>query len=117
MIEHRPSGRLSGGDHGWLKAKHHFNFADANDPDSRGWGILRIWNNDTIAPGMALPMHPHRDMEIITSVREGAIIYWDSLGNAGRIEAGDVQVMQAAVFSKGPANGKTARQPGPRGAP
>jgi redox-sensitive bicupin YhaK (pirin superfamily) len=60
-----------------------------------GWGALRVWNDDTIAPQTGFPPHPHADMEIITYVREGAISHKDSLGNEGRTEAGDVQVMSA----------------------
>ncbi len=59
------------------------------------WGALRVWNDDTIAPGTGFPPHPHADMEIITYVREGAISHRDNLGNQGRTEAGDVQVMSA----------------------
>ena len=59
------------------------------------WGALRVWNDDEIAPGAGFPPHPHADMEIITYVREGAITHQDSLGNKGRTEAGDVQVMSA----------------------
>lgn len=95
MIERRPFDRLGGADHGWLKAKHHFSFADYRDPARMGWGALRVWNDDTIAPQSGFPPHPHADMEIITYVREGAISHKDSLGNAGRTEAGDVQVMSA----------------------
>jgi quercetin 2,3-dioxygenase len=95
MIERRPFDSLGGADHGWLKAKHHFSFAGYNDPGRMGWGALRVWNDDTIAPQTGFPPHPHADMEIITYVREGAISHKDSLGNEGRTEAGDVQVMSA----------------------
>lgn len=95
MIEVRPFATLGGADHGWLKAKHHFSFADYYDPHRMGWGALRVWNDDTIAPQTGFPPHPHRDMEIITYVRKGAITHEDSLGNRGRTEAGDVQVMSA----------------------
>jgi redox-sensitive bicupin YhaK (pirin superfamily) len=61
------------------------------------WGSLRVWNDDTIAPHTGFPPHPHRDMEIITYVREGAITHEDNLGNKGRTEAGDVQVMSAGT--------------------
>ena len=62
-----------------------------------GWGSLRVWNDDTIAPNTGFPPHPHADMEIITYVRDGAITHQDSLGNKGRTEAGDVQVMSAGT--------------------
>jgi hypothetical protein len=95
MIERRPFAGLGGADHGWLKAKHHFSFANYHDPGRMGWGSLRVWNDDEIAPNSGFPPHPHADMEIITYVRQGAITHQDSLGNTGRTEAGDVQVMSA----------------------
>ena len=95
MIERRTFSGLGGADHGWLKARHHFSFARYHDPKRRGWGDLRVWNDDEIAAGQGFPPHPHADMEIITYVREGAITHQDSLGNTGRTGAGDVQVMSA----------------------
>ena len=95
MIERRPFSKLGGANHGWLDAKHHFSFAGYHDPAKMGWGALRVWNDDAIAPGTGFPPHSHSDMEIITYVREGAITHQDSLGNTGRTEAGDVQVMSA----------------------
>jgi redox-sensitive bicupin YhaK (pirin superfamily) len=97
MIELRPFSRLGGADHGWLDAKHHFSFASYYDPKRMNWGNLRVWNDDTIAPKTGFPAHPHRDMEIVTYVREGAITHQDNLGNKGRTEAGDVQVMSAGT--------------------
>lgn len=97
MIERRPFELLGGADHGWLNAKHHFSFASYHDPSRMSWGALRVWNDDEIAPGTGFPPHPHSDMEIITYVREGAITHQDSLGNQGRTEAGDVQVMSAGT--------------------
>jgi redox-sensitive bicupin YhaK (pirin superfamily) len=95
MIELRPFKMLGGADHGWLKAKHHFSFGSHYDPNNMGHGALRVWNDDEIAPNTGFPAHPHANMEIITYVREGAITHQDSLGNKGRTEAGDVQVMSA----------------------
>ncbi|MBB5049641.1 hypothetical protein HNR60_004422 [Rhodopseudomonas rhenobacensis] len=95
MIELRPFTKLGGADHGWLNAKHHFSFANYYDPENMGHGALRVWNDDEIAPNTGFPAHPHKDMEIITYVRDGAITHQDSLGNKGRTEAGDVQVMSA----------------------
>jgi len=95
MIEVRPFATLGGANHGWLNARHHFSFAEYHDPQRVHWGRLRVWNDDTIAPHSGFPPHPHHDMEIITYVREGAITHQDSLGNKGRTEAGDVQVMSA----------------------
>ncbi len=97
MIELRPFDSLGAANHGWLDAKHHFSFASYHDPKRTSWGNLRVWNDDTIAPQTGFPPHPHRDMEIITYVREGAITHQDDLGNKGRTEAGDVQVMSAGT--------------------
>ena len=97
MIEVRPFNSLGGANHGWLDAKHHFSFADYHDPSRLHWGSLRVWNDDVIAPRSGFPAHPHANMEIITYVREGAITHQDSLGNVGRTEAGDVQVMSAGT--------------------
>ncbi|GFO82416.1 pirin family protein [Methyloceanibacter sp.] len=95
MIEVRPFDTLGTADHGWLKAKHHFSFARYFDPKRTNHGALRVWNDDEIAPNSGFPPHPHREMEIITYVRKGAITHDDSLGNHGRTVAGDVQVMSA----------------------
>jgi quercetin 2,3-dioxygenase len=97
MIERRPFAELGGADHDWLRTKHHFSFARYHDPKRMGWGALRVWNDDEIAPGTGFPPHPHADMEIVTYVRQGAITHTDSLGNKGRTEAGDVQVMSAGT--------------------
>jgi hypothetical protein len=97
MIELRPYQSLGGGQHGWLDTRHHFSFADYRDPERVHWGRLRVWNDDVIAPDTGFDPHPHQDMEIITYVREGAITHQDSLGNIGRTEAGDVQVMSAGT--------------------
>lgn len=95
MIELRPFSSLGGENHGWLDAKHHFSFANYHDPQRMSWGSLRVWNDDVIAPRSGFPPHPHRDMEIITYVRSGAISHKDNQGNEGRTAAGDVQVMSA----------------------
>jgi redox-sensitive bicupin YhaK (pirin superfamily) len=97
MIDLRPFASLGGADHGWLKAKHHFSFASYHNPKRMNWGKIRVWNDDVIAPQSGFPPHPHADMEIITYVRTGAITHQDSLGNKGRTEAGDVQVMSAGT--------------------
>jgi len=97
MIDIRPFSSLGGADHSWLKARHHFSFAHYHDPARMNWGRLRVWNDDEIAPGTGFDPHPHRDMEIITYVREGAITHRDNLGNEGRTEAGDVQIMSAGT--------------------
>jgi len=97
MIEHRPLESLGAAHHGWLDARHHFSFAEYRDPKRMHWGALRVWNDDTIAPGSGFPPHSHANMEIITYVREGAITHRDNLGNQGRTVAGDVQVMSAGT--------------------
>ena len=95
MIDIRPFASLGHANHGWLDARHHFSFANYHDPDRMGWGNIRVWNDDTIQGQSGFPPHPHRDMEIVTFVRTGAITHRDSLGNEGRTAAGDVQVMSA----------------------
>jgi quercetin 2,3-dioxygenase len=97
MIQVQTFERLGGFRNEWLDTKHHFSFADYHDPARMGVGGLRVWNDDEIAPGTGFDPHPHREMEIITYVRQGAITHQDSLGNKGRTEAGDVQVMHAGT--------------------
>lgn len=97
MIDIRPFASLGGFRNDWLNAHHHFSFGQYHDPARMGLGGLRVWNDDEIAPGTGFDPHPHRDMEIITYVREGAITHRDNLGNEGRTEAGDVQVMHAGT--------------------
>ena len=97
MIDIRPFAGLAHNDHGWLDTRFHFSFADYHDPERMGWGKIRVWNDDLIAPKSGFPPHPHRDMEIVTFVRTGAITHKDSLGNTGKTGAGDVQVMSAGT--------------------
>ena len=95
MNQIRKFDSLGHADHGWLDARHHFSFANYHDPRRMGWGAIRVWNDDRIAAKSGFPPHPHRDMEIVTYVRTGAITHQDSMGNRGRTGAGDVQVMSA----------------------
>ena len=97
MIDITPLDALGHADHGWLDAHHHFSFADYVNPDRVRFGPLRVWNDDRIAAKSGFPLHPHRDMEIITYIRKGAISHEDNLGNKGRTVAGDVQVMSAGT--------------------
>jgi len=97
MIELRPFAELGQEHLDWLDTHYHFSFAHYRDPERMGWGALRVWNDDEIAPGQGFAPHPHADMEIITYVRAGAVSHQDSLGNKGRTEAGDVQVMSAGT--------------------
>ena len=97
MIDIRPFDSLGAVRLGWLNAKHHFSFGQYHDPKRMGLGPLRVWNDDTIKPKTGFDPHPHKDMEIITYVRKGAITHKDRLGNEGRTVAGDVQVMHAGT--------------------
>lgn len=97
MIEKRSFDSLGKFDADWLAARYHFSFSGYRDPNRMNWGALRVWNDDTIQPRTGFPPHPHADMEIITYVRSGAITHQDSMGNRGRTEAGDVQVMSAGA--------------------
>ena len=96
-IEARPFSSLGKRDLGWLKPNFHFSFSDYYNPERMGWGAIRVWNDDEIAGQSGFPPHAHDNMEIITYVREGAITHEDSMGNIGRTEAGDVQVMSAGT--------------------
>jgi hypothetical protein len=84
-------------DHGWLKANHSFSFANWYNPERMNFGVLRVLNDDTIAPGMGFGTHPHDNMEIITIPLSGAVHHKDSMGNEGDILAGEVQVMSAGT--------------------
>ena len=97
MINHYPYENLGHANHGWLDARHHFSFASYQDPERQQFGVLRVINDDVIKAGAGFDTHPHRNMEIITYVREGAITHRDSNGNVGRTVAGDVQVMSAGT--------------------
>lgn len=97
MIEVRPFSTLGRFRNEWLNARHHFSFGSYHDTARMGFGTLRVWNDDAIAAGTGFDPHPHREMEIVTYVRSGAITHRDSLGNEGRTEAGDVQVMHAGT--------------------
>lgn len=97
MLDLRPFQSLGRMDIDWLSARYHFSFADYYDRSRMGLGPLRVWNDDTIRAGTGFPPHGHRDMEIITYVRHGAVTHEDGLGNQGRTQAGDVQVMSAGT--------------------
>jgi redox-sensitive bicupin YhaK (pirin superfamily) len=97
MINHYPKNSLGSADHGWLKSKHHFSFAHYYNPARMGFGTLRVVNDDWVAPEMGFGAHPHKNMEIISFIRSGAITHQDSMGNKGITEQGEVQVMSAGT--------------------
>lgn len=97
MIERRPFDQLPSEDLGWLKARRHLSCAAPDDPSRGGWGCMRVWNDEEIAPNAGFALQVHANIEIIIYVREGAVTHRDSLGNEGRIEAGNVQVVSAGT--------------------
>ncbi len=97
MIELIPSQTRGEANHGWLKAKHTFSFAEYHNPERVHFGPLRVINEDRIAPGQGFGTHPHKDMEIVTYPITGAIEHKDSMGNGTVISAGEVQRMTAGT--------------------
>jgi redox-sensitive bicupin YhaK (pirin superfamily) len=95
-ILHKADSR-GGADHGWLKTKHSFSFASYYNPERMHFGVLRVLNDDIVAPGMGFGTHPHDNMEIISIPLEGDLEHRDSMGNTTVIRNGDIQVMSAGT--------------------
>jgi redox-sensitive bicupin YhaK (pirin superfamily) len=92
-----PANERGNANHGWLQANHSFSFASYYNPAKMNFGVLRVLNDDTVAPGMGFGTHPHDNMEIITIPTEGALAHKDSMDNEEVIYSGDIQVMSAGT--------------------
>ncbi len=95
MIKKIDSKNMGSSDHGWLRSKFHFSFADYYNPNNINFGVLRVINDDLIEPGTGFETHPHKDMEIISYVVNGELTHGDNMGNKNTISRGQVQYMSA----------------------
>jgi redox-sensitive bicupin YhaK (pirin superfamily) len=93
-VFHSASGR-GHADHGWLNARHSFSFSSYHDPNKVHFGLLRVLNDDIVAPGQGFGMHPHDNMEIVTIPLSGTLEHRDSMGNIGVIRPNEIQAMSA----------------------
>ena len=97
MLRRLPVEKMGESNLGWLRSKFHFSFAEYYNEKNINFGVLRVINDDYIAPGTGFPTHPHRDMEIISYVIEGKLTHKDSMGNESTLERGEVQYMSAGT--------------------
>ena len=97
MLKKIESKDMGSSNHGWLKSKFHFSFADYYNPKNINFGVLRVINDDLVKPGTGFETHPHRDIEIISYVVNGELTHGDSMGNKNTISRGQVQYMSAGT--------------------